>query len=594
MYEVYLYETYNRDVPRLLHSPYSANLNKLSNGKVKLVLDGIDQFEFSLNAQHEAYQTFTPIVNHVEVKELKSGKTVFLGRIRSMGNAMQGFEQSLTAESLLSYLYDGYQVFQELSSSSIEAFFKALINQHNKTVESHKQFQVGRVTVTNSTDNVFRGIGYGTTMDVIKDKLINRLGGYLKIDTQTSPVTIHYLASVGKIDNSSPLEMGRNVLTANRLISTDDLATRIIPVGADIEGTHGENDTNSDVNRPKVTIASVNNGKVYLDDKELQAQFGVIPHIETFSDVHTPAILKTKGQNWLATQKKFLTSWSITAANLALLNRDMRDFEVGNFYPIKIPLIAAEENVQVIEKSIDILQPERSDLRLGDKYKTLSRLQNELKTEQKSADQVRQSANTQTIEQVNNLEARLQALEESGTAKGIDVSESNSGVDWAALAAEGYTFAMIAFDNEAESHLQGAQNFQCGLFVNSMATNSTEAAAEADLVCDLADSYRISYPISFSWNYESEQHMQNKGLSPSKTAVSDIALAFLNRVTERGYQALNFSDVTFYNQYFDDRVKLFDWWLERLNVSSPGISCMLWRDTKKDGLNLNQSFKKEV
>lgn len=153
---------------------------------------------------------------------------------------------------------------------------------------------------------------------------------------------------------------------------------------------------------------------------------------------------------------------------------------------------------------------------------------------------------------------------------------------------------MIAFDNEAESHLQGAQNFQCGLFVNSMATNSTEAAAEADLVCDLADSYRISYPISFSWNYESEQHMQNKGLSPSKTAVSDIALAFLNRVTERGYQALNFSDVTFYNQYFDDRVKLFDWWLERLNVSSPGISCMLWRDTKKDGLNLNQSFKKEV
>lgn len=131
-----------------------------------------------------------------------------------------------------------------------------------------------------------------------------------------------------------------------------------------------------------------------------------------------------------------MTSWSITAANLALLNRDMRDFEVGNFYPIKIPLIAAEENVQVIEKSIDILQPERSDLRLGDKYKTLSRLQNELKTEQKSADQVRQSANTQTIEQVNNLEARLQALEESGTAKGIDVSESNSGVDWAALAAE--------------------------------------------------------------------------------------------------------------------------------------------------------------
>lgn len=613
MYEVRLYSNYSRINPMIIHS-HDQDSARLDSGSLHLVLDGIDQFDFTINPNNPAYQKITPISSHIEVIDRFRNRSIFFGRIRKIGNTMQGWENSYSAESVLSYLYDGYQVFRKLGTSTVEAFFREVITQHNRTVEPYKRFKVKQVTVTSPSDNLYRGLSYDSTLNILKDRLLSRLGGYLVINPYTSPIEISYLANIGHLVSTSPLEVGLNVLTANKTLDTADIVTRLIPTGAEIEQKSG---AASEIHRPRVNISSVNGGKDYLDDNELIREFGIIAKVESWTDVHVPSLLKTKGLNWLKQQKKFLTSWSISAANLSLVQKSIEDFDLGNSYPVRIPLLGAEENVKVIEKKIDLLHPEASEISLGDKYKTLSKYQSEVRRAQKDLKNLAQEWGTRSIDisalkdktekqqaEIEALKNRLNDLTGAGPWKGADVSKYNMSIDWPKFKNVGHSFVMVragfgqvTFDPLADMHVKNAaaQGLAIGLYWFSYAKNTAEAIQEANAICDFADKYNITYPIAWDWENDSERYVIAQGVTPTKKLVSDMALAFLNRVKERGYKAMNYSNKDYYDRYFDDRVKAFDWWLARPNVKEPDVPCTIWQheldvDGTSRGINGNADF----
>lgn len=635
MYRVIIYENYADKTGVVIHEPGTSG-NKLIKGDIHQELNMVDTFEFTMGIQNSYYRKVTPLANLVRVINVSNGHTEFYGRVSPFKTDMDSsgaFGQQVECENVLAYLHDSTQTYLKVQNTTIEAFFKKLISAHNSQVESWKQFKVGRVTVTNNTDNVYRYVGYADTFETIKDKLLDRLGGYLVVREEPDGMYIDYLKEYGE-QKDSPIQIAKNLQSASREINVDELITRIVPVGAELEVEHEESGV-EDVSRPRVTIESVNNGKIYISDPELEKVFGIIQRPVFFENVNYPNILKQKGEEYKRNQRVMLITWTVTAIELGLLDKRFAEFQVGNFHPIDNQFLSPVETLQIVSKKIDILNPQKCTLTIGTSKKTLSQYQlekgaseeiiNQLKLEKdiqkkrieslteeydklKEEDLPAQQQLIKDLEnQIKQLQDQLNNLDPDEPVlpgKGTDISTYQTSIDWAKLKSTGHTFVMIRAgygtteDTKLATHIANAKanSFRIGLYLFSYATTTQEAIAEANFVCGLADRYGgITFPISFDWEEDSNRYATERGVIVTEQLVSDMALSFMTTVKGRGYKPMNYSNLDYYNNYFDDRVKAYDWWLARPGVSVPDKPCKIWQseldvDGTSRGINGNADF----
>ena len=130
---------------------------------------------------------------------------------------------------------------------------------------------------------------------------------------------------------------------------------------------------------------------------------------------------------------------------------------------------------------------------------------------------------------------------------GIDVARYQGVIDWQQVAASGVQFAMIRVgyrtqaggeiceDSTAKYNMQEASRngIQIGVYFFSTAVNDTEAAEEADWVADYIAQYPITYPVAY--NCEGFHSESSRQFGLDKEVRSSAALAFLERVSQRGY-----------------------------------------------------------
>lgn len=130
---------------------------------------------------------------------------------------------------------------------------------------------------------------------------------------------------------------------------------------------------------------------------------------------------------------------------------------------------------------------------------------------------------------------------------GIDVARYQGVIDWQQVAASGVQFAMIRVgyrtqaggeireDSTAKYNMQEAakNGIKIGAYFFSTAVNDAEAVEEADWVADHISQYPITYPVAY--NCEGFQSESSRQYGLDKTVRSNAALAFLNRISERGY-----------------------------------------------------------
>ena len=373
MYLVTIYDGPNDTQGTVIHTPYT-DPTKVSNGVVNLVIQGISNFKFTINPSNPAWGKIDPLRTLVKVVDAKRNKTIFDGRVLQPSQKMSSngqFSISYECEDKLAYLHDSSQRHGEYRNMTIRDFFTVMINNHNRQVEPHKQFKVGNVTVTNATDNVYRYLGYGKTFDEIKDKLIDRLGGFLRIREEPIGTYIDYLESVGEV-KETPIRLRTNLKDMQKDIDPTEIITRLVPLGARIES---EDEDTVDASEARLTITNVNGGKDYIDDLALQAEFGIIEGSMTWDDVNTESTLLLRGNQFMQAQKAARISYSITPVNVDLIDTSFEAFEVGNWHNIINPVLAIDEPLQIIGQQIDILNPQLANLTIGEKYRTLSQYQ---------------------------------------------------------------------------------------------------------------------------------------------------------------------------------------------------------------------------
>lgn len=414
MYLVQIFDGPNDPAGITIHSPYSDG-PKLSEGKITQKLSGIDDFSFSLNPSNPGYRKIKPLTTLIKVTNIKTGAVEFDGRVLQPNYKMAddgAFADEYVCESKLAYLHDSSQRFAEFTDTTVAKLFTAIINRHNATVEEHKRFKVGKVTVTaDASFNEYQYVEYDKTYDTIKTKLIDVLGGYLVIREEPDGTYIDYLKSVGTTSKTT-ISIARNLKSISRDINPTNVITRLIPLGVQLG-----NDTGNEGASARLTIADANGGKDYIDDKALQAVFGIVEGTVEFDEVDNASDLLAAGRKYLSTQKASVEQYDISAVDLSLIGLDIEGFTVGNSYYIDNPYITGTDALQIIEKGIDIASPQASTLTFGDKQRTLTQYLASLNKQTKTIASLRNTVTRQaqalgTLKtQVETVDSAVQAIE---------------------------------------------------------------------------------------------------------------------------------------------------------------------------------------
>lgn len=306
--------------------------------------------EFSLPPFNPNYNIPNKMTSVIEL--YRNDVLIFEGRVLYTDNDILN-NRTFTCEGSLAYLLDSIVRPVTTQDMTILQYFTYLINQHNSQVEEQKQFKVGMVTVTNSTDNVYRiDNGYSNTLTVLQEKLVNRLGGYLVVRVENGVRYLDYLEEYGTT-SSQTIEFQKNILDISQRISAENIITALIPLGA----------TNEETSLP-LTIESVNDGKDYIIDPTAVNLFGYIYGTNTWEDVTLPKNLLTKGQEFL--QENITASWSIevSAVDLGMLNVDINFLDLGMSVPVVSAPHGLDQNFTIKKKETNFLKPEDSAITL--------------------------------------------------------------------------------------------------------------------------------------------------------------------------------------------------------------------------------------
>jgi hypothetical protein len=108
-----------------------------------------------------------------------------------------------------------------------------------------------------------------------------------------------------------------------------------------------------------------------------------------YDDVKEPSNLKAKGLEYLKANNKIKKKYVLSALDLSLINLDIEGFEMYNYYTIINPLMNINESLRVIEKTIDIIEPFKSTLSVGDKIEDIKTYQIKVNKANKSIDSLK-------------------------------------------------------------------------------------------------------------------------------------------------------------------------------------------------------------
>ncbi len=239
MYEIYGYPYGNPDAELLIYQPGNKNGTVLSPKLTREVSKG-GSLTFTMTREHPMYEMLQKMSTVVVVKQ--DGKETWRGRIFSH-EADWYNNRAVYCEGALSFFNDSC-VTPFNYEGTLKEFLQHLIDVHNAQVgQKMKMFELGTVTaalgdqVVHFGDADQYGVGedYGKCWDIIDKLVLKVFGGYAycTFDAATGYNVLNYCdqAVEEKRLTAQKIEYGVNLLGLTEKTDTNDLYTRIYPVG---------------------------------------------------------------------------------------------------------------------------------------------------------------------------------------------------------------------------------------------------------------------------------------------------------------------------------------------------------------------------
>lgn len=354
-----MYRVYCDDL--LLYHSKLENL-VLLNPSVELEVNKTGSFTFTIPHDHPYYSLIHKMKSIITVYQ--DDFLLFRGRVLDDDIGWHN-DKTVTCEGEMAFLLDSIQRPYDFSGS-IPEYLAILLDNHNSQVDAEKRFMLGNVTVTDANDYIVRSnTDYTDTWTEMQKKLLDLLGGYLQTRHENG---VHYVDYLQDFTLLSPqkITFGKNLLDLKRIRKGADIATALIPLGAKVKDTDG-NDTGE-----RLTIANVNDGSDTIVDADAKAQYGLIVKTVIFDDVTEAKNLLTKGKAHLAGLVNLPETIELTAADLATLGQEITSFHIGTKVQVTSIPHGIDQFFTVSKLSINLLDPASNHLMLGGVLETFT------------------------------------------------------------------------------------------------------------------------------------------------------------------------------------------------------------------------------
>lgn len=332
----------------------------ICDAKLTQALNDAGTFEFTVPCTNPLYRDIENRVSMVQV--LKDGNEIFYGQVRECSEGLG--EKDVKCVGELAFLYDSIQPQAKYQDQTPLQFFSKLLAIHNSQVEKEKRFEVGAVTVKDPNDSIYRFTNREDTLTDLRDKLCDRLSGYLRIRKVdgTRYLDLVTLEDYGKVC-AQPIQFGYNLLDFTCGTSGTDIATAVIPLGARLDQSVIEGLD------AYTTIESVNGGKDYVFIQSAVDHFGWIRKVVNYDDVTEPVNLKKKAEEWLKSNQYETMTLELTAVDMSMLNADLDTYEVGDMVRTLADPFGMDTRFPLQKKTTYLQSPEKNTVVLSNTLK---------------------------------------------------------------------------------------------------------------------------------------------------------------------------------------------------------------------------------
>lgn len=388
------------------------DLRRVREPDVRLAVDESGEVAFTIDATHPHASQLTRMKG---VVTLKAGSVqLFRGRIRKDTKDFY-LSRRIEVEGLLACLNDSvipphvfpddfledaaYQAAAE-SGNVVRFYLEWLIGQHNAQVGPDQKILLGDVTVADPNNYIRRESSeYLPTMEVVKKKLKDLLGGYLLADYSTDDTVLHYYEDL-PLTNIQEVEFAKNLLDLDVELDAAETYTAILPIGK--EGL-----TISELDDGEISPGVFKEGAIVYSTAAEDVAGGRITKKVDWQDVTEPLNLRRKAADLLTSEGvKHIQTITCKAVDLGG-TKELPRFMVGRYVQLKSPPHGFADAYPLMELEPNILNPGDTEITLGSTIKASSDLahdaqrESEEKLEQTKGELTNQiiSAMTQTMQE---------------------------------------------------------------------------------------------------------------------------------------------------------------------------------------------------
>lgn len=346
--------------------------------------------------------------------------------VRELTHDIQ-FDETVYAVGELAWLYDSIQPQAEFHNITPRWFLTALLNVHNAQCPDH-QFMVGTVDVTDSNDSLYRYTNRESTLEDIREKMVKRLGGQIRLRRSGNTRYIDYLtdATFGA-ESSQRIFFGENLLDYCDTMSVDDICSAVIPLGARLEND-ATNKKIGNLER-RLTIESVNGGKDWISEPALVSRFGNVRTVQTWDDITVPSNLLAKARAWLKSGQFEQMHLTVKAIDLSLTSAQFGRLRCGDFVTVVAKPYGLNRRFPITKRTYHPDSPDSDEIELGDNVK-ISYIASQNATNREAASSIEDTDYRQTqwlTEAIENVTAMM-----TGDRGGYKVSEYDEEGRWLA------------------------------------------------------------------------------------------------------------------------------------------------------------------
>lgn len=339
---------------KYLYHPWDEN-HLISSGKITLEMGKNGTFDCDIPPDNPLYNEMIPRKSIVEVFRFKVDKNLNIAEEQCIYrgvyiNDTDGMDMQKEAET------DGDMVFLNETNqrphdriTTPQDEFSLILSNHNGQTDDFKHFYPGIIEIEGASARRYQP-GY-TDSKTALEELVSVYGGYIRSRYDGVKAYIDWISDYHSA-SSQGIRYGKNIIDITKYLKSEDVATRIIPLGKSSNGVY-------------TTIKSVNDGRDYIQDDEAISKLGLIEKVVEFSDIASPTLLKQAGEEYLKSINTSSLTIEIQAADLADVDINVEHLNVGDWVPCVAEAYGINTEMQISKISLDILKPSQSTVILG-------------------------------------------------------------------------------------------------------------------------------------------------------------------------------------------------------------------------------------